>query len=264
MRASTRVAGLLALGGLAAALLWIRSQRLQLERARTHATAAIRAVIDTTRDDGWVETFEGDRAMPLSELDRRWRPLFGQVLTDPRRGAVGDPQGGWQRDGGDDYVFRVTDTPTGDVVIVADGWWDGIGSLGVQGMVQAEPPHRLYEAAIWRGKLALVYFIGPGPDQYEILAESADLKLGSGNYRLVLCIRRAEAAWQLKASVREPGADFRVLATVSASDGRLGKGGQGIGMLGGGGPQSSFFRGLAVRNLDAAADSAPPDALCDK
>src|SRR5688500_5713784 len=94
----------------AAAVADIRWKSEKDARARAAWSDAIRTVVDTTREPGWVETFDAARAQPLAEYDARWRPLFGRLLVDSRLAAViGDPEGGWQRDGGDDYAFRAAD-----------------------------------------------------------------------------------------------------------------------------------------------------------
>ena len=216
--------------------------------ARRRWKAAIRATFDPARDSGWIETFETDRTVPLGEHDPRWRPLFGRLLVDRRlAAAVGDPEGGWERDGGDDYAFRVAQVPAGSVEITVDGWWDGMGSFGAQGAVQPDPPHRLYEAAVWRGRLSLIHFIGPGPDKYEVLAESPPLGIGAGFYRLTFCMDRSVVGWQLRALLGDPSRENAIIAHVAARDGRLGAGGQGIGLLGGGGGRHSYITGISVR-----------------
>ena len=239
-------------------------QRRDARRARLAARwdAAIHAVMSSPRDSGWVETFASTRSMPLSRYDGRWRDLFGRMLVE--RGtsaAIGDPEGGWQHDGGDDYAFRASDTPTGNVEITMDGWWDGIGSLGVQGAVQLQPPHRLYEAALWRGTLALVYFIGPTPDRYEVLAEAPGRTLTQGYYRLEFCLVQGESGWRLRARLRDALRDYAVVRELSATDNRLPGGVQGIGVLGGGGRRSSHITGMAVRYLahtrPCSADATP-------
>ena len=243
------------LGGLVvAALLW-RRQAAREVRTRAERVAAILAVIDTSKGPGWVETFQSPQTRSLSDHDRRWRPIFGQLLVDPRRGAMGDPEGGWERDGGDDYAFRAVDVPGGSVEIVVDGWWDGDGSIGVQGAVQASPPHQLYEAALWRGRLALIYFSGPAPDQFETLAESSEWPVGAGYYRIAFRMEKSGSRWLLRARLLNPAAGYAILAEATASDDRLPGGGQGIGILGGG--ASSFISGIAVKALQDATPSQP-------
>lgn len=215
-------------------------------RARDAWSAAISAVVDTTREDGWIETFQTPHTQPLSTFDPRWRHIFGNLIVDSRRAAaIGDPEGGWQRDRGDDYAFRASDIFPGSVNIVMDGWWDGDGSIGVQGAVQLDPPHRLYEAALWRGKLLLLYFYGPRPVDFEILAESPSLDLSSGHYRIILEMDLADGVWRLSASLNDPSDGYAEIARVAAFDNRLDIGAQGIGILGGG--ASSYVTGIAVR-----------------
>lgn len=216
------------------------------QRETTARAAAIRGVVDTTGGGGWLLTFDGQRSRPLAELDPRWRPIFGRLLVDGSLGAVvGDPDGGWQRDGGDDYAFRPADSTMSDAHIVVDGWWDGRGSIGAQGAVQAAPPHRLYEATLWRGKLAIIYFSGPRPDQYEVLAESSQGAPGPGWFRIFFCMARRQQAWLLHAVLQDANGGRRI-AEVSARDSRLPPGGQGIGILGPGGRQGSRITGIAV------------------
>ena len=232
-----------------AALLYQRARLSRVQADRAGRSAAIRSVFDTTQARGWIETFESATTRPLVDYDPRWRRLFGNVLVDPR-GAIGDPEGGWERDGGDDYAWRATDTPTGSVEITLDGWWDGQGSIGVQAAVQPEPPHRLYEAALWRGRLALIYFTGPQPDSFEVLAESEPLPVRAGHYRLVLRADLDSAGWRLDARLLETARGLAQIARISASDQRLGPGTQGLGILGGGG--SSYLTGMAVRDLQSS------------
>jgi hypothetical protein len=242
----------LAAAALAAAIgfVLLRWKSSRDESVRAALSAAIRNVVDPTREKGWVETFDLPRSQPLSEYDPRWVPLFGRLLVDARLGAViGDPEGGWERDGGDDYAFRTTDLPVGNVEVVVDGWWDGKGSLGIQGAVQPEPPHRLYEATLWRGRLTLIYFVGPGPDQFEILAESPEPPVRKGHYRIVLRMERESDSWALRARLLDPTRLYAVIAQAVASDSRLPDGGYGIGLLGGGGPKSSHITGIAIRQL---------------
>jgi hypothetical protein len=221
------------------------------DRARRQWKDAIRSVLDTTREPGWLETFEATGTMPLTEYDRRWRPLFGSLLVHGGlAAAIGDPQGGWQHDGGDDYAFRAADVPSGSVEMTVDGYWDGHGSVAGQVAVQLAPPHRLYEATLWRGGVALIYFVGPTPDKYVVLAESTDpMRLSRGFYRLQFCAERRDTSWHLRAIVRSPGTGYRILRQVSAIDSRLGDGVQGIGLLGGGGSNASYVTGVAVRSL---------------
>ena len=197
-----------------------------------------------------METFDSDRLRPLSEHDPRWQPLFGRVLVHPAlEAAVGDPERGWLQDGGDDYAFRVEDIPLGSVEIVADGWWDGHGSFGALGAVQNTPPHRLYEAALWRGRLALIYFAGPGPADFELLAESRGSAVRRGFYRLVFCLDRRDAGWDLRAALQDPRRAYASVARAAALDDHLGPGGQGIGMLGGGGDRGPHITSIAVRDV---------------
>lgn len=267
MNRNLSAVGLVVMAALALAvnLRWRTSRDAKGRAARA---AAILRVVDTTSEGGWVETFTTPQSQPLAGYDPRWRPIFGRIIVDKRLGAaIGDPEGGWQRDGGDDYAFRATDAPTGSVQIVMDGWWDGVGSIGTQGAVQADPPHRLYEATLWRGKLTLVYFVGPRPDQFEILTESPPLPVKKGFYRLVLCMDRSAEGWKLSASLRDPARDYTVVGHVSATDSRLGLGGQGIGILGGGGTRSSYITGIAVRGTTKVPGAPQPEPsrapLCD-
>lgn len=205
---------------------------------------AIRAVVVEGRDRGWVEAFDARRRQPLAAHDPRWKPIFGQLLIQPRQGAIGDPDGGWQRDGGDDYAFRDS-VLEGNVEIVVDGWWDGQGSIGALAMVQSAPPHRLYEAALFRGRLTLFYFIGPAPDQYVILGASPEPPVGSGHYRIVLRLQRTADQWRIAGRLLDPARQYAPVAEVIATDGRLTSGGPGIGILGG----TSFITGMAVREV---------------
>jgi hypothetical protein len=250
----------IAIGGFVLVLAGIAAFALQRRsasdaEARRRWKEAIRTAFDPARDSGWVETFETTRSMPLGEYDPRWRPLFGRLLVD--RGlaaAIGDPEGGWERDGGDDYAFRESDAPTGSIEMTVDGWWDGQGSIGAQVAVQRTPPHRLYEAALWRGRLALIHFIGPTPDRFEVIGQSADTAaLGAGFYRLVICAERTDSAWHLNAVLRDPAANYRILRRTSAVDARLPQGVQGIGLLGGGGRRGSYVTGIVVRSLQEMA-----------
>jgi hypothetical protein len=218
---------------------------------RAQQADAIRAVVDTTREAGWVETFDAARSQSLSGYDSRWRPIFGRLLVDRQLGAaIGDPEGGWERDGGDDYSFRSDTAALSSVEIVVDGWWDGQGSIGAEGAVQSQPPHQLYEATLWRGRLALIYFAGPTPDRFEILAESREPAVEKGFYRLTLAMERGPDGWHLRARLLDPAHQYRVLGEATASDTRLPPGAQGIGILGGGGRRSSYITGIAVRNGD--------------
>ena len=232
--------------GVAVAGLRVRSGR----QARTAAerSASMRAVLDTTGAAGWVETFEVEQETRLVDHDPRWQRLFGELVIDPRlQAAIGDGEGGWQRDKGDDYAFRLAGVPTGSVEIVMEGWWDGKGSIAVQGAVQADPPHRLYEATLWRGRMGLIYFDGPAPTDFEYLAESTGTTVGRGYYRIVFRMEKVGAMWHLRAILQDPADDYRTLAEVTATDDRLAEGGQGIGILGGG--RSSYVTGIAVRAL---------------
>ncbi|MGH7679480.1 MAG: hypothetical protein ACRENU_13500 [Gemmatimonadaceae bacterium] len=240
------VAGLLVAAVLALAL-W-RWKSFSERNAHAERVAAIKSVV-AAGDVGWVEAFQASQRMPLTEHDARWQPLFGRLLVEPDVGAIGDPEGGWERDGGDDYSFRFPDAPLSDAEIFLDGWWDGRGSIGAQIAVQREAPHRLYEATLWRGKLALIYFEGPTPDRFEVLAESPEPVVPRGYYRLAFCVMRENAKWSLRATLLDPSNNHAVLARASASDGRLGPGGYGIGVLGGGGPRSSHVTGIAVRGV---------------
>lgn len=214
---------------------------------RAEAAASIRSVVDPTDSSAWVETFDATRSLPLDQYASGWQDIFGRVLVDKRLGAaIGDPDGGWQRDGGDDYAFRPDSLESSAVRIVIDGWWDGQGSIGALGAVQPNPPHRFYEATLWRGRLALNYFIGPRPEHFEVLAESAGPLHGAGFYRLVFCLERSDAGWRLSATLQDPVAGYRVVGQVSVMDARLGNGGQGIGLLGGGGTSGSHITGMAV------------------
>jgi hypothetical protein len=242
-----RVLGLTLVIGAAVAVL-LTARGMGAARARAARAESLRAVIDTTREPGWIDTFASARSQPLSEYDPRWRALFGRILVDGSRGAAfGDPEGGWEADGGDDYAFRTGAADTGDVEMVMDARWDGHGSVGVQGAVQEDAPHRLYEATLWRGRLALIYFIGPTPDRFEILAESRERPVPSGSYRLAFCLHREGTGRRLRAVLRDPDNPQRIHATVEALDRRLRGGLQGIGMLGGGGLRGSHVTGVAVR-----------------
>ena len=236
---------LFAVGAVGVALLvraWTGSRDA---RARAGWSSAITAVIDTTREAGWIETFEAPRSQPLTTFDPRWRPIFGNLQVNARLGAaIGDRN---PEDGGDDYAYRATNVPTGSVEIVVDGWWDGRGSIGAEGAVQADPPHRLYEAALWQGKLSLFYFHGPAPNQYEALAVSPELDVARGHYRIVLRMLRRDDAWELSATLRDPRNGYAVVGEVSATDNRLGDGAQGIGILGQ--APSCYVTGIAVRAL---------------
>lgn len=224
----------------------VRSARQM--RTAADRSAAIRAVFDPTVAAGWVETFEADEEALLVDHDPRWQRLFGELVIDPhRQAAIGDEEGSWQRDKGDDYAYRVMEVPTGSVEIVMEGWWDGEGSIAVQGAVQAEPPHRLYEATLWRGRMGLIYFEGPAPTDFTYLAESTGPMVGRGFYRVVFRMERLDSMWHMHALLQDPAAGYRTLADVSASDSRLGEGGQGIGILGGG--RSSYITGISVRAL---------------
>jgi hypothetical protein len=214
---------------------------------RAESAASIRSVVDPTDTSAWVETFDAPRSQPLEQYDSRWQGIFGRVLVEERLGAaIGDPDGGWQRDGGDDYAFRPGSQESSAVRIVVDGWWDGQGSIGALGAVQANPPHRFYEATLWRGRLALNYFVGPRPEHFEVLAESAGPPLGSGFYRLVFCLHRSDGGWRLSATLQDPVAGYRVVRQASVIDARLGNGSQGIGLLGSGGQRGSRITGMVV------------------
>ena len=222
-------------------------------RSRAARAAAIRSVFDPSRDSGWIETFETERTLPLSAYDRRWKNIFGNMLVNARlAAAIGDPEGGWIKDGGDDYAFRTTDVPSGSIEITLDGWFTGEGSLSAVGAAQAEAPHRFYEAALWRGRgrLSLIYFRGPAPDQFDVLAETPDLPVRRGYYRIVFRMLRTPDGWQLDARLLDPEKGYAVVGEVSATDNRLGDGGQGIGILSGGG--TTHVTGLAVRTLPVA------------
>jgi hypothetical protein len=262
MQRNTRLALTVSAGVVAGGALALGWRAVSAERQAERWDAAIQSAFDTSRAPGWVETFRSSRPVPLSEYDARWQPLFGRLVVDPRlSAAVGDAEGGWQRDGGDDYAFRLRDTPRGSVEITVDGWWDGIGSIGVQGAVQDSAPHQLYEAALWRGTLSLVHFIGPAPDRFEVLAEAPGDTLGAGHYRIQFCLDRRDAEWAMVARLLDPDAGYAVIREVRARDGRLGEGGQGIGLLGGGGRRASYVTGMAVRDLahphPCSADATP-------
>ncbi|HYC51576.1 MAG TPA: hypothetical protein VEB19_10755 [Gemmatimonadaceae bacterium] len=250
MHRSLTIGGVLLAVTALAAFAFLRHREARDQAARHHWNAAIRATFDPSRDLGWIETFETTRTMPLAEYDPRWQPLFGRLLVDRRLSAViGDPEGGWQLDGGDDYAFRALDVPVGSVEMTVDGWWDGHGSIGAQIAVQRTPPHQLYEAALWRGRIALIHFIGPTPDRYEVLAESVDsTPLAAGFYRLQVCAELNASVWRLRAVLRDPLSGYRIIRQVSASDGRLPEGFQGIGLLGSGGPRASYVTGIVVRS----------------
>lgn len=241
--------GLIAIGLAAAgvmsgaAVVW----RVSHERAAGERVAAFRSVLDTTAAGGWMQAFDETEAAFLTERDPRWQRLFGALRFDPRRRAlVGDPAGGWDVDRGDDYAFRL-DRPMGPAELVIDGWWDGEGAIGVQGAVQADAPHRLYEATLWRGRLGIIYFEGPEPSDFEYLAESDNEPVRKGSYRLVFRMEREESDWRLTATLQDPRDGHRTIAEVTARDARLGPGGQGVGILGGG--ASSYITGIAVREL---------------
>lgn len=262
-RRRNALAALLIVAVVALAVALTNVARQERDRRESAArAAAIRGVIDTSGGGGWLLTFDGQRSRPLAELDSRWRPIFGRLLVDGSLGAVvGDPDGGWQRDGGDDYAFRPGDSTMTDERIVLDGWWDGQGSIGAQGAVQAAPPHRLYEATLWRGKLAIIYFSGPRPDQYEVLAESSQGVSGPGRYRIFFCMSRRQQAWLLHAVLQDANGSRRI-AEVSARDSRLPPGGQGIGILGPGGRRGSRITGIAVSHGLAGSPTTEGLAGC--
>lgn len=233
------------------------SRRARDARARADGFAAISATIDILRDRAWIERFETERARPLVEHDRRWQRLFGNVLVDPRLGAVGDPEGGWVLDGGDDYAFRLDDVPSGSIELVAHGWWNGDGAIGVQAAVQPAPPHRLYEATLWRQRLEILYFHGPEPDRFEVLAASPHLDIGPGHYLIRLHVE-FDAGATLSASLAPLDEPDRPLARITARDDRLGPGGVGIGLLGGG--RDSWFGSLGVQPMQHPP-RAPSDSV---
>ena len=243
-KAGVIVAGIAVVGLVSGGAFWRAETR---ERVALERAGALHALVDARAGESWAQTFEESEAGPLIERDPSWRPLFGSLLIDGgRRALIGDPAGDWSVDRGDDYAFRL-DRPVGPAELVIDGWWDGIGSIGVQGAVQADAPHRLYEATLWRGRLGLIYFAGPAPTDFEYLAESANEPLEAGYYRLILRMEREAGGWHLTATVQDPDEGYRTLAQVEARDARLGEGGQGIGILGGG--ASSYVTGIAVRAL---------------
>lgn len=213
--------------------------------ARSVCSSTISSVIDTIREPGWGQRFEATDTQRLTTFDPRWQPIFGRLMVDSRLVAlVGDPG---DEDGGDDYAFRAVEVPTGSVEIVVDGWWNGSGAIGAEGAVQREPPHRLYEAALWQRKLWILYFRGPAPSQYETLAESQPLPVSRGCFRIVFHMVRQGGRWHLRATLERP-ARGETVASVSAIDGRLGEGAQGVGILSRGG--GSYITGIAVRSLD--------------
>jgi hypothetical protein len=239
---------LLAVVAAAAAGTWYWNSR-RLERIRAPLAVPFDPGFDTADVQGWLETFPARTSVPLAEYDPRWRPIFGRLLVDGRlEAAAGDPEGGWLRDRGNDYAFR-SDGPRGSVEITAAIWWDGTGGIGVQGAVQPEPPHQFYEAVLWEGRLALIYFIGPGPDQYELLARSTQPPVGRGHYRIVYRLERSDGSWRMQALLQDATGqgEGEVLASAGATDDRLGEGAQGIGILSGG--ASSYISGVAVRRL---------------
>lgn len=238
------VAGIAAVGAVSGgAVFW----RAAGERAALERVAAFRSAMNASSVSGWVQTFDDADGAALTERDARWQPLFGTLRFDARRRAlIGDPAGGWDVDRGDDYAFRL-DRPMASAELVVDGWWDGEGAIGVQGAVQANAPHRLYEATLWRGRLGLIYFEGPEPSDFEYLAESENEPVRKGHYRLVLRMEREDSVWQLTATLQDPRAGYRTIAQVTARDARLDAGGQGVGILGKG--ASSYITGIAVREL---------------
>jgi hypothetical protein len=178
---------------------------------------------------GWVESFDTNVLQPLSTYDPRWVSLFGNVYVSPQtKAAVPDPNSSSSRD---DYSLRLSDSPTGSVEIVLDFYWDGRGAVGIEGAVQASPPHRLYEAALWQERIDILYFYGPGQGDYSTVAASrSNSRLVAGFYRTVFVMSRQAGQWSMTAKVQDPANGFAVIEQVSANDGRLGEGTQGIGI----------------------------------
>lgn len=207
---------------------------------------------------GWAEVFRTpvDRAIPLPEYAAGWQRLFGALEVVPGLRVAAATEG--NEDGGDDYAFYRRDPPLGSAEITMEGWWGGEWrSFAVQGVVQPDPPHRLYEAALWKGELSLFYFYGPRSADYESLGGVEVGELDPGFYRITFRTEHDGAAWHLDAALTALP-DERVVARVEATDARLpGSGYQGIGLLSG---RRSFVSGIAVRALDgpdgALADSA--------
>lgn len=197
---------------------------------------------------GWAETFDRpvDRPTPLSEYDPSWTRLFGSLEVLPGRQVAAGTEG--TEDGRDDYAFFRRDPPLGDVEITVEGWWGGgWRSLGVQGVVQPEPPHRLYEAALWEGAFSLFYFRGPEPGDYETLSRTEVGDLDPGFYRIIFTTTHEDGMWTLAARLLAADGN-REVARVVASDDRLPESGyQGIGVLSG---RRTFLTGIAVRALD--------------
>lgn len=246
--------GVLVVAPIVAAIAVGAHRRARVAEARAAGAAAVAATIDTAVAAAWIEGFNVDRERPLTDYDARWHRLFGNVLLHPRMGAVGDPEGGWVLDGGDDYAFRIDDVPAKDVELVAHAWWNGKGAVGVQAAVQADPPHRLYEATLWRRRLEILYFHGPEPDKFEILAASADLDVGAGHYLIRLRVTFDSAGAALRAQLAALDRPDQPLAIIEARDSRLGPGGVGIGLLGGG--RDSWLGTLGVQ--PAQHPQAPP------
>jgi hypothetical protein len=180
-------------------------------------------------DEGWVDTFDTDVQQPLSSYDPRWASIFGTLYVGPGKEAViPDPRVSYARD---DYSFRQSDTPTGSVEIVMDFYWDGRGAVGIEGAVQASPPHRLYEAAIWQQRIDLLYFYGPSEGNYLTIARSrTNARLTAGFFRMFYTLMRQGSEWSLNAQALDPANNYSIIEQVSATDSRLGEGTQGIGI----------------------------------
>jgi hypothetical protein len=199
-------------------------------------------------EGGWSETFERhvSRPTPLPEYDPRWQRLFGSLEVVPEFGAAAGSEG--FEDGGDDYAFYRFDPPMGNVEITLDGWWGGEWrSLGVQGVVQPDPPHRLYEAALWEGAFSIFYFEGPLPSDYLTLGQVEVGELPRGFYRIRFRNEHDGEAWRLTAELIDLESG-RSVAEVEGRDARLPSAGyQGMGVLSG---RRTMVTGMAVRRIE--------------
>jgi hypothetical protein len=207
-----------------------------------------RRTVDSLSAGGWAERFDGPLAgrVPLTEYDSTWVPIFGRLEVDPKLGAAVASSG--MEDDGDDYAFRLVGDPMSASELTVEGWWAGDWqSLGAEAVVQPEPPHRLYEAAFWKGRLDLLHFVGPGTGDYETLAgvELAE-RPGPGFYRIVFRTEHDGESWQLDARLVAVSSGEELASVEANHAGLPSTGYHGIGLLSAG---RALVTGVAVRPL---------------
>lgn len=206
------------------------------------------STVDSLSAGGWAETFSRPLAsrVPLIEYDSTWVPIFGRLEVDPELASAVANEG--SEDGGDDYAFRRIGAPMGDAELVVEGWWAGDWrGLGAEAVVQPDPPHRLYEAALYKDALHLFYFFGPEPGDYETLAVTAlEPAPKPGFYRIVFRTRHDGERWTLEARLADARSGEELGRVEGEHDALPPTGYHGIGLLSTG---NALVSGVAVRPI---------------